>query len=961
MSNVEIYDTSNSELSSDEYSHDEDDDALMDVAVSKQTPPKSTETSPAKTDNSAATTPRKLSADLDAVVAAAAGSTKTRAPASGSATQRQIKQMQRNNEANYYFKQRSLKWLQRLAKKRDYSRQLKLSLPIREAQARRRRAKRIVNMEQLALQMALQRKRSERTPSPSRSRSRSDSPSGSEVVCLDDTENEDSPEKLNETPALNYAPSVGLQLELATETDATLANNGNVLDEFLTMKPALAAEPISEQVVAVAAGELKKELELPQQELPMQLIVEPAAATSLPMPVEAEATIKRRRSITPPPPVAAVAAAAAAEANVEKRIKPMLAAPEFLDDDIIEFLPVQPMTTMPTTPLSKAATAPSAAVATFRPNIEPGFKLGSPYTLTPSSAGGIDLYTQKKLMCQQRQQPENLTASNSYNLETPPVVEPMEIVYPSEKTLPIKTTSSQQPVVIQQVTVNEAPIFATPYNLQQQQQQHLQLQQHQQLQQQPQQQLQPTAQLLQPRPPKPRSESANRQTQTQTPAAPPPAASPAPPAAPAVPATNARNKPNSVELNNSNNNSDAIFHQRVKELYTELDDIMNDKVRSVKPELKSFDEERMRIEADIETLDNLIAQKETEYNRLLHLRCIKEELRVRIQRKERIVIMKEILPTILNRNCSTSELYELNSLLLSEHNAPMPSSSTRFGLNAMSQLIDRVENSLDDIKMLRGVLGMPEKPAARVDMSMPPPPTQHYGAPSSHHRRNSVPAMRPPQPPVAIDTSAVYGHNEYQHGDAEESMYSARRHKLQPPQSRFQQLINESKQLINSTPDLSAASTYRNRQQQQQQQQSSHHHHQPHHSHPMDAHRSHPNSLDNHFDNDVPVKPLYNSSPLGKQHSQRQVNDIHPHYNDTHSIYRTEDRSRNNNNNNNSINNRSKRFANGPEDQLMERSCQHCERRKATILCGSCKNQWYCSRECQIRAWDAEHCETCTN
>lgn len=110
MASLEIYDSSNSQLSSDEYSHDEDDDGLMDMAVSKQqTPPaksanKLDETSPTKTDSTASTTPRKLSEDLDAIAVA------TKPPASREHTQRQIKQMQRDNRANLYFKRRSIKW-----------------------------------------------------------------------------------------------------------------------------------------------------------------------------------------------------------------------------------------------------------------------------------------------------------------------------------------------------------------------------------------------------------------------------------------------------------------------------------------------------------------------------------------------------------------------------------------------------------------------------------------------------------------------------------------------------------------------------------------------------------------------------------------------------------------------------------------------------------------------------------
>lgn len=54
--------------------------------------------------------------------------------------------------------------------------------------------------------------------------------------------------------------------------------------------------------------------------------------------------------------------------------------------------------------------------------------------------------------------------------------------------------------------------------------------------------------------------------------------------------------------------------------------------------------------------------------------------------------------------------------------------------------------------------------------------------------------------------------------------------------------------------------------------------------------------------------------------------------------------------NRNTINNRSKRLSvatNGP-DLEVERRCQYCERFKATYMCASCQNQWYCSRECQV-------------
>lgn len=40
--------------------------------------------------------------------------------------------------------------------------------------------------------------------------------------------------------------------------------------------------------------------------------------------------------------------------------------------------------------------------------------------------------------------------------------------------------------------------------------------------------------------------------------------------------------------------------------------------------------------------------------------------------------------------------------------------------------------------------------------------------------------------------------------------------------------------------------------------------------------------------------------------------------------------------------------------------CQGCRERAAQFVCAGCGNQWYCSRECQIAAWD-DHCEACSS
>lgn len=46
-----------------------------------------------------------------------------------------------------------------------------------------------------------------------------------------------------------------------------------------------------------------------------------------------------------------------------------------------------------------------------------------------------------------------------------------------------------------------------------------------------------------------------------------------------------------------------------------------------------------------------------------------------------------------------------------------------------------------------------------------------------------------------------------------------------------------------------------------------------------------------------------------------------------------------------------------PADEVPE--CQGCRHRAAQFVCAGCGNQWYCSRECQVSAWE-EHSEMCS-
>ncbi|XP_071527263.1 uncharacterized protein [Panulirus ornatus] len=57
---------------------------------------------------------------------------------------------------------------------------------------------------------------------------------------------------------------------------------------------------------------------------------------------------------------------------------------------------------------------------------------------------------------------------------------------------------------------------------------------------------------------------------------------------------------------------------------------------------------------------------------------------------------------------------------------------------------------------------------------------------------------------------------------------------------------------------------------------------------------------------------------------------------------------------------RSKKASHPPEEGSGNPKCQGCHKQRAQFVCAGCGNQWYCSRECQVAAWE-EHSEHCNN
>ncbi|EDV52286.1 uncharacterized protein LOC6545397 [Drosophila erecta] len=986
MTNVEIYDSSNSQLSSDEYSHEEEDyDALMDAAVSKQRPQKtkSMGSESEKPGNGAPESAVSTEKDIEPDGAAVPPSTR-------SETVRRIRQLQlqRGRLPNLYFKRRSIRWMR--PNKMEYNNYfdgLKDLVP-------KRKLKHLVrfNARQRRTYDSRSPSRSRshsRSLSRSRSRSYSRSRSGSgspELICLDDTENEESPEKPEAqsrvTPIkenISSVPPPQLNYEMPeTKKANALGNNENgasILDEFLVKK-----DP---QQPGFDYEKLSACLEL-EQALKDQSRGEPDVAQSLVV----DATLKRRRSVTPPE-------------SDEKRNN-------VEDDDIIEFLPVQQKTTIGAAPpLNLQVTSTPAANPLQH---QPAFKLSTPYSLAPPSSA---------------KQAEKSTPE-SYSLNTPtPTATPMEISYPNEKlskgngqsfsiqqaALPQVAASyaaaPQMAALAQRASSQAAPLLQAPV-----QQMHFprsappqQLPPARPPQQLPTASSAPPQPLARPRlasphqlvPPKavspqhlappqqlgtprsvpqhqlgiprsaapqqvappqqpdssrlasvqpliPQREAALHQIAPpqqvhQTPSQPYPAPIVAPNfAVPQQPqprrsdtvstqthglqsqasSSSTTRQKSSIDLNNS----DANFHYRIKELFGEFNSIMIDKIDSVRPEKDSLGKEIEALEADVTTLDKLIAQKEEEYNRLLHLRCVKKELTYRLKRKQRLALIRDLLPVLLNNSCSADELREMQTMLEEEQDAPM---AAKHGLSAVEKCLNFAEHNQNNIRILRGAMGLKER--------APPVSPRYFEEDQKLFRRDSLPVSHLSMRDQRYDSQDAVN----DHYQAEQNPYRAplaKRPKLMHPQDRnlevSSSLANLSDTLSDSLNKIRALKK-----------------------------SSRNISLENNLDNESLIEPLFNSSPMvsHRQLASRQ------HYPELHSASsndqeKVEKRHRSHKKKPHKSTHKSHPESSATANGKTGRRCHECKLYEATYMCSKCQNQWYCSRECQLRGWDS-HYRTC--
>lgn len=124
-------------------------------------------------------------------------------------------------------------------------------------------------------------------------------------------------------------------------------------------------------------------------------------------------------------------------------------------------------------------------------------------------------------------------------------------------------------------------------------------------------------------------------------------------------------------------------------MFPKFDEIATNHIDTMTNSTLTAIEEKMKnIINEIQTLNEIMHTKEMEWNRLLHLKTIKEEIYSRLSQKKRIVQLKENYTKAQSQN-TLSELKELECYLSEKNTA---SSETNILSSSIQQLIENRAN-----------------------------------------------------------------------------------------------------------------------------------------------------------------------------------------------------------------------------------------------------------------------------
>ncbi|XP_067643227.1 putative leucine-rich repeat-containing protein DDB_G0290503 [Eurosta solidaginis] len=416
------------------------------------------------------------------------------------------------------------------------------------------------------------------------------------------------------------------------------------------------------------------------------------------------------------------------------------------------------------------------------------------------------------------------------------------------------------------------------------------------------------------------------------------------------------------------------LYREINEMFPKYDEVVSNHVKHNSTTINAIDENMTRLMQDIETLNDILQAKETEWNRLLNLKRVKEEILGRLVRKKHLLYMQDRKFEDQKYNLQTLKELEL---YLSES---QPSSKpVNIGLSTTHQIIEsrasmKTEelqkernntNRLQNILISSNILQRAEACNNEFNPSKNSSTSLHHHLHASHDDKNAelqkyqyleqkIKSKSGRQGPL-VDVKSIVADFRQQNPivfprvgkriKANDVNYNIRALSTSPngidANSAFMETYNGNGSNYSPTLEKLLSTSSRNNSLA----------HAKHHGAPSkqgfkfntDSQKSYYHLQSDDGCNEISITPVncINRYAQRMQNSKsgllRTALDVNSHHNDyydlTHKVIRDV---RNN------------------DSQL----CQECKMNEARFVCAGCGNQWYCSRECQVNAWD-KHSEIC--
>lgn len=359
------------------------------------------------------------------------------------------------------------------------------------------------------------------------------------------------------------------------------------------------------------------------------------------------------------------------------------------------------------------------------------------------------------------------------------------------------------------------------------------------------------------------------------------------------------------------------FYKKINEMFPTYNEMLTKEQIGNSATVQAIDDKIRCILTEIDTLDSILQTKELEWNRLIHLKIVKEEICTRLSRKREIIKYQESILPKCQGKILLNELKELE-LYFSEK---IPNHQTN---NANNQQFSNLESTSSIHQLIEKRANMKTEDLQREKSNT----SRLENLLISQNMLNSI----EPSSPQFL-RNKFYNSNPFLNKYKQDEEYLEKRNMKSldhlPLDANIDNLIKK-KSFYSHHPLLEQFSSP-----------------QPHQelTNPCKAqqlqtfYNKHANlSLENQL-----------SSPVTSTNNKLKQFQMQ-----TKSLICSEDKLRKDNNTYMLKDGATKL---GYINKLYP-SCQECKIRESRFVCAGCGNQWYCSRACQMSAWD-KHSEIC--